>query len=224
MSDIVSFAARKPAGPRLRIGLLRLTDSASVIAAHEFGFFADEGLEVEISVEPSWANIADKLTYGFLDAAVIVPPLARGDNLYAAVQQALPLLATRPGHQQVADALQHAAHARTAVGCGIAGKAGVIVEQLARRQIVVKIGLLGQIADVAVHGHVADRAPENARRAGRGKNQAQQQLQRGGLAAARGPSYQNHPIGFEDGPLKLFESRRFKAEERHIQPEVLLVQ
>ena len=76
MSDIVSFAARKPAGPRLRIGLLRLTDSAPVIAAHEFGFFADEGLEVEISVEPSWANIADKLTYGFLDAAVIVPPLA----------------------------------------------------------------------------------------------------------------------------------------------------
>jgi NitT/TauT family transport system ATP-binding protein/nitrate/nitrite transport system substrate-binding protein len=26
--------------------------------------------------EPSWANIADKLAYGFLDAAVIVPPLA----------------------------------------------------------------------------------------------------------------------------------------------------
>ena len=28
------------------------------------------------SVEPSWANIADKLAFGFLDAAVIVPPLA----------------------------------------------------------------------------------------------------------------------------------------------------
>jgi NitT/TauT family transport system ATP-binding protein/nitrate/nitrite transport system substrate-binding protein len=76
MTDIASLASRRPEAPRLRIGLLRLTDSAPVIAAYEFGFFADEGLEVELSVEPSWANIADKLTYGFLDAAVIVPPLA----------------------------------------------------------------------------------------------------------------------------------------------------
>ena len=29
-----------------------------------------------LSVEPSWANIADKLTYGRLHAAVILPPLA----------------------------------------------------------------------------------------------------------------------------------------------------
>ncbi|MGO9673819.1 MAG: CmpA/NrtA family ABC transporter substrate-binding protein [Methylocella sp.] len=77
MSDVASFsAARRAAAPRMRIGLLRLTDGAPVIAAHEFGFFADEGLEAEIVVEPSWANIADKLAFGFLDAAVIVPPLA----------------------------------------------------------------------------------------------------------------------------------------------------
>ena len=77
MSDGVPLlAARKAAAPRMRIGLLRLTDSAPVIAAHEFGFFADEGLEVELVVEPSWANIADKLAFGFFDAAVIVPPLA----------------------------------------------------------------------------------------------------------------------------------------------------
>jgi len=61
---------------KMRIGLLRLTDSAPAILAHEFGFFADEGLDVEVSVEPSWANIADKLAFGFIDAAVIVPPLA----------------------------------------------------------------------------------------------------------------------------------------------------
>ncbi len=61
---------------KMRIGLLRLTDGAPVIAAHEFGFFADEGIDTELFVEPSWANIADKLAYGFLDAAVIVPPLA----------------------------------------------------------------------------------------------------------------------------------------------------
>jgi two-component system, oxyanion-binding sensor len=77
MSDVVSFAtARKGAAPSMRIGLLRLTDSAPVVVAHEFGFFADEGVEVELAVEPSWANIADKLAFGVLDAAVIVPPLA----------------------------------------------------------------------------------------------------------------------------------------------------
>ena len=60
----------------MRIGFLRLTDAAPVIVAHEFGFFADEGIDTELVLEPSWANIADKLAYGFLDAAVIVPPLA----------------------------------------------------------------------------------------------------------------------------------------------------
>jgi NitT/TauT family transport system ATP-binding protein/nitrate/nitrite transport system substrate-binding protein len=61
---------------KLRIGFLRLTDSAPVIVAHEFGWFAEEGVDAELHCEPSWANIADKLAYGFLDAAVIVPPLA----------------------------------------------------------------------------------------------------------------------------------------------------
>ena len=76
MSDVISLSAHKAAPSKMRIGLLRLTDGAPVIVAHEFGFFAEEGLEVELVVEPSWANIADKLIYGFLDAAVIVPPLA----------------------------------------------------------------------------------------------------------------------------------------------------
>lgn len=69
-------AAGGSAARVMRIGFLRLTDAAPVIVAHEFGFFAEEGLETEPVLEPSWANIADKLAYGFLDAAVIVPPLA----------------------------------------------------------------------------------------------------------------------------------------------------
>ncbi|MDF2119405.1 CmpA/NrtA family ABC transporter substrate-binding protein [Roseiarcaceae bacterium H3SJ34-1] len=77
MTDVISLqGARKTVAPKMRIGLLRLTDAAPVIAAHEFGFFADEGIEVELVVEPSWANVADKLAFGFFDAAVIVPPLA----------------------------------------------------------------------------------------------------------------------------------------------------
>jgi ABC-type nitrate/sulfonate/bicarbonate transport system substrate-binding protein len=74
----MSEAAMKTsaAGTRLRIGFLRLTDSAPVIVAGEFGYFAEEGVDAELLEEPSWANIADKLSYGFLDAAIIVPPLA----------------------------------------------------------------------------------------------------------------------------------------------------
>jgi len=76
MSDARSPRQRVVGAPKVAIGLLRLTDSAPVIVAHEFGFFAEEGLDVVLSVEPSWANVADKLAYGALDAAVIVPPLA----------------------------------------------------------------------------------------------------------------------------------------------------
>lgn len=75
MSEIVAMKSPR-AGARMRIGILRLTDSAPAIVAGEFGYFAEEGLDAEILEEPSWANIADKLAYGFLDAAIIVPPLA----------------------------------------------------------------------------------------------------------------------------------------------------
>jgi ABC-type nitrate/sulfonate/bicarbonate transport system substrate-binding protein len=60
----------------IRVGLLRLVDSAPVIVAEADGLFRDRGIDVQISIEPSWSNIADKLTYGVLDAAVMLPPLA----------------------------------------------------------------------------------------------------------------------------------------------------
>jgi ABC-type nitrate/sulfonate/bicarbonate transport system substrate-binding protein len=75
MSEVVATGRRR-SETKIRIGLLRLTDSAPAIVAQEFGYFAEEGVDAELTTEPSWANIADKLAYGFLDAAVIVPPLA----------------------------------------------------------------------------------------------------------------------------------------------------
>jgi NitT/TauT family transport system ATP-binding protein/nitrate/nitrite transport system substrate-binding protein len=60
----------------IRLGLLRLCDAAPVILARHEGLFATHGLEVALSVEPSWANIADKLGYGLLEGAVMLPPLA----------------------------------------------------------------------------------------------------------------------------------------------------
>ncbi len=60
----------------LQLGLLRLTDAAPAVAALEKGFFARRGLDVRLCVEPSWANVADKLTFGQIPAAVMLPPLA----------------------------------------------------------------------------------------------------------------------------------------------------
>jgi ABC-type nitrate/sulfonate/bicarbonate transport system substrate-binding protein len=60
----------------IRIGMLRLTDAAPLVVATEKGLFRDRELDVRIVVEPSWANIADKLSFGHLDAAVMLPPLA----------------------------------------------------------------------------------------------------------------------------------------------------
>ena len=59
-----------------RIGLLRLTDAAPLVVARELGYFAAENIEASLAVEPSWANVADKLSYGLLDAAMMLPPLA----------------------------------------------------------------------------------------------------------------------------------------------------
>ena len=60
----------------IRVGLLRLVDSAPVLVAEAHGLFREQGIDVRISIEPSWSNIADKLTFGVLDAAIMLPPLA----------------------------------------------------------------------------------------------------------------------------------------------------
>ena len=61
---------------KVNLGLLRLTDSAPVVVAQKRGTFHALDLHPTLSIEPSWANIADKLAYGLLDAAVMLPPLA----------------------------------------------------------------------------------------------------------------------------------------------------
>jgi len=60
----------------IRLGLLRLCDAAPVILAEHESLFEQAGLKVDLSIEPSWANIADKLAYGLLEGAVMLPPLA----------------------------------------------------------------------------------------------------------------------------------------------------
>src|SRR5262245_18496827 len=58
------FASEAPEMPKIRIGIIALTDCSSIVIAHEKGFFAKEGLDVTISKEASWAAIRDKLYLG----------------------------------------------------------------------------------------------------------------------------------------------------------------
>jgi NitT/TauT family transport system ATP-binding protein/nitrate/nitrite transport system substrate-binding protein len=112
MSNVIPFASSARSA-RLRVGLLRLTDSAPAIVAAELGYLAEEGIEAELSVEPSWANVADKLAHGFLDAAVVLPPLALALALGArgaAVPLIVPMMLSAGGNPitlatRLADAL-----------------------------------------------------------------------------------------------------------------------
>ena len=62
----------------LNLGFIPLTDCAPLVIAKEKGFFAEQGLQVELSRENSWANIRDKVSIGMLDGAQMLAamPLA----------------------------------------------------------------------------------------------------------------------------------------------------
>jgi nitrate/nitrite transport system substrate-binding protein len=51
------------------VGFVPLIDAAALIVAHELGYFADEGLAVELERQLGWGNVRDKLTFGVLDAS-----------------------------------------------------------------------------------------------------------------------------------------------------------
>jgi len=60
----------------LRLGFIPLTDCAPMAAAQALGFFEEEGLNVELVREASWATIRDKVAVGALDGAHMLAPMA----------------------------------------------------------------------------------------------------------------------------------------------------
>jgi nitrate/nitrite transport system substrate-binding protein len=58
------YANDAPETPKLRIGIIALTDCSSIVMAHELGLFKKQGIESTISKEASWAVIRDRLTLG----------------------------------------------------------------------------------------------------------------------------------------------------------------
>ena len=65
----------------LKLGFMPLDDAAGLIVAKALGFFDDEGLDVELSREASWATIRDKVAVGALDGAHMLAPMVLAQSL-----------------------------------------------------------------------------------------------------------------------------------------------
>lgn len=60
---------------RIKIGFVPLTDAAPLIVAQEKGFFAEQGLDVELVRMKSWAQVRDSLAAELIDAAHMLAPM-----------------------------------------------------------------------------------------------------------------------------------------------------
>ena len=65
----------------LTVGFLPLVDACLPILAREHGFAEDEGVDLRLVRDVSWATVLDRLLYGHSDAAHMVAPLAIATTL-----------------------------------------------------------------------------------------------------------------------------------------------
>ncbi len=77
----MSTYSTSTARPAINIGFIPLLDSAPIIVAHELGFDAEEGFELHIHREVSWANIRDKVNVGHFDCAHMLAPMPLAASL-----------------------------------------------------------------------------------------------------------------------------------------------
>lgn len=75
---------------KLKLGFIPLTDCAPLVVAKERGFFAEQGLDVDLSREASWASIRDKVAVGTLDGAHMLATMPMSTSLgLAGIRQAV---------------------------------------------------------------------------------------------------------------------------------------
>lgn len=60
---------------RVACGFLPLVDCAPLVLAHELGFAAEEGVDLDLQRMPSWSALRDNLAFGVLDAAQMLSPM-----------------------------------------------------------------------------------------------------------------------------------------------------
>lgn len=61
--------------PKVKCGFLPLVDAAPLIIARELNFARDEGVDLELVKQPSWAALRDLLALGQIDAAHMLSPM-----------------------------------------------------------------------------------------------------------------------------------------------------
>src|SRR6188768_334860 len=66
---------------KLTAGFLPLFDSALLVLAQERGFAEDEGLELHLVRETSWANIRDRAAIGHFEIAQMLAPMPLAASL-----------------------------------------------------------------------------------------------------------------------------------------------
>ncbi len=79
----------------VRVGFLPLVDAALPILARELGCAEEEGIDLQLLRDMSWATVQDRLLYGHSDAAHLVAPLAIATTLglgRPAVQLSVPFV------------------------------------------------------------------------------------------------------------------------------------
>jgi nitrate/nitrite transport system substrate-binding protein len=80
-AEATATAGPRPEKGRLALGFVPLVDAAPLVVAAERGFFAEEGLEVELSRQASWANVRDRVALGALDGAHMLAPMTLASRL-----------------------------------------------------------------------------------------------------------------------------------------------
>src|SRR3954467_4510719 len=63
------------------LGFIPLLDCASMVVAAERGFAEEEGLDLALVRETSWANIRDRVVIGHFDAAHMLGPMTVASTL-----------------------------------------------------------------------------------------------------------------------------------------------
>ncbi|MFW1942641.1 ABC transporter substrate-binding protein [Acinetobacter guillouiae] len=84
----------------IQLGYIPLLDCTAILWAQHRGYFTEQGLNVTLVKEPSWASLRDRLAFGILDAAhclsAMLPAAATGnDQLGIPLQTALVLSTNR---------------------------------------------------------------------------------------------------------------------------------
>ena len=65
----------------LKLGYMPLSDCLPLLVAQKQGFFAQQGLEIELQQEVSWSNIRDKVIVGHLDGAHMLAPMVLASTI-----------------------------------------------------------------------------------------------------------------------------------------------